>query len=83
MALQRFTLSGAYRHVEGLDGDDIGETGFRFSEVKEVIRNMEAGLGYRDGGGRYYQVFYARTVAGRNTGDKDIFGVSASFSFGR
>ena len=82
VAFYGFTLSGAYRHVQGLDGDDIGDPGFSFPEVKEVNQNVEVGLGYRDGGGRYYQLFYAHTVDGRNTGEKDIFGVSASFSFG-
>lgn len=77
-----FTASVAYRHVEGLDGDDIGDPGFTFPEVKEVIQNIEAGLGYRDSGGRYYQFFYARTIDGRNTGEKDIFGFSASFPVG-
>ena len=82
VAFYGFTLSGAYRHVQGLDGDDIGDPGFSFPEVKEVNQNVEVGLAYRDGGGRYYQLFYAHTVDGRNTGEKDIFGVSASFSFG-
>ena len=77
-----FTLSAAYRHVQGLDGDDIGDPGFRFPEVREINRNFEAGLGYRDPGGRYYQVFYARTIGGINTGEKDIFGVSASIPIG-
>jgi hypothetical protein len=77
-----FTLSGAYRHVQGLSGDDIGDPGFSFPEVKEIVQNVEAGLGYRDGGGRYYQFFYAHTIDGRNTGEKDIFGFSASFPIG-
>ena len=77
-----FTLSGAYRHVQGLSGDDIGDPGFTFPELKEVIQNVEVGLGYRDPGNRYYQFFYARTIDGRNTGQKDIFGFSASFAFG-
>jgi hypothetical protein len=80
-AYRGFTLSGAYRHVQGLDGDDIGDPGFSFPEVKEIIHAFEIGLGYRDSGGRYYQFFYADVFDGRNTGRRDIFGFSASIPF--
>lgn len=80
------TATVAYRHVQGLSGPDIGDPGFGvrfgFPEVKEVSQNVEAGLGYTDAGGRFYQVFYAHTLDGRNTGERDIFGVSVSLPFG-
>jgi hypothetical protein len=76
-----FTLTGAYRHIGGLHGKNIGEV--PFPQVKEIIDSYEIGLGYRDSGDRYYQFFFAHAFDGRNTGAKDVFGVSASFSFGR
>lgn len=81
-----FTGSVAYRHVQGTSGPDIGDPGFGtrfgFPEVKEISQNLEYGLGYTDSGGRFYQVFYAHTIDGRNTGRRDIIGVSASFPIG-
>lgn len=74
----------AYRHIEGLSGLDIGGPGFdpsRFPELKEIQQNVEFGLSYQDGGGRFYQIFYARTIDGRNTGEKDIVGVSVLLPF--
>ena len=34
-----------------------------------------------DRGGRYYSLYYARTIDGRNTGQKDIVGLSITFPF--
>ncbi len=80
------TATLAYRHVQGLSGGDIGGPGFGaaygFPQVKEISQNIEAGLGIRDKAGRYYQFFYARTIEGRNTGEKNIFGISATIPFG-
>jgi hypothetical protein len=76
-----FTLNAAYRHVQGLSGTDIGAPGFTFPALKEINQIFEAGLGFRDSGGRYYQVFGAFNLGGRNTGDKTILGVSATFPF--
>lgn len=70
-----------YRFAEGLSGNDIGDTGFTFPTVKEISQNLEASLGFTDPGGRYYQLFYAHTVAGRNTGERDIFGAAISLTF--
>jgi|ERR1041385_445432 hypothetical protein len=84
-----FTLSGGYRSVQSLTGLDIGGPGFSpltpghgFPQLKEENQSLEAALGYTDKGGRYYQFFYAHTIAGRNTGEKDVFGVSATFPLG-
>ena len=44
-----------------------------------LFRSLEASLGYTDKGGRYFQLFYAHTLDGRNTGEKDTFGISATF----
>lgn len=80
-SIKSFTLSVGYRHIQGLSGEDIGDPGFRFPEVREIQQNIEAGVGYTDRGGRFYQFFYAHTLDGKNTGDKDIFGLSASIPF--
>lgn len=77
--IKAFTLSVAYRHIQGLSGDDIGDPGFTFPAVREIQQNVEAGLGFTDRGGRFYQFFYSHTFEGENTGKKDIFGLAASF----
>ncbi len=82
MGYAGFNATVAYRHVRGMSGTDIGDPGFTFPELKEITHNLEFGLGYTDAGERHYQVFYARTIDGRNTGQKNIIGVSASFPFG-
>lgn len=74
-----FTAHAAYRHTQGLSGKDIGEV--PFPEVKEINQNVEVGIGFTDRANRYYQVFYARTIDGRNTGEKDILGASISLSY--
>ena len=79
--LGAFTLHVAYQHTQGLSGSDIGDPGFKFPELKEVNQIVEIGLGFTDSGKRYYQIFGALNVGGRNTGDKQIIGASASFPF--
>jgi hypothetical protein len=79
-SIKSFTLSFGYRHIQGLSGKDIGEA--PFPETKEISQNLEAGLGYRDHGGRYYQVYGAKTLDGRNTGEKWVIGASISLPFG-
>ena len=79
------TLSGGYRHVQGLSGGDIGDPGFGttfgFPQTKEIQQSVEASLGFTDPGGRHYALFGAKSVAGRNTGDKCVIGLAASFPF--
>lgn len=82
--LKGFVVSAAYRHVQGLSGLDIGEPGFtpeRFPETQEIFDSVEAGLGYIDKGGRYYGIFVARTLDGKNTAEKPIVGALLSFPF--
>ena len=84
-------FSGAfgYRHVQGLSGGNIGDStgkevfnpaggpnAYGFPEVKEINQLLEASVGYTDHGGRYYSVFGARNVDGKNTGDKWLLGAS-------
>lgn len=79
------TVNAGYRLIQGLSGPDIGSPGFGtdfgFPQVKEESQNFETGIGYTDSGGRYYQFFYARTFEGRNTGEKDVFGLAVTFGF--
>ena len=81
-----FVVSAGYRHVEGQSGPDIGAPGFGtafgFPQVKEVNQTLETSLTYQDNGGRNYSLSYGHTLDGKNTGEKDIFGVSVSIPFG-
>lgn len=79
--LGQFTLNVGYRHVQSLSGVNIMDPGFTFPELKEINQLFEAGLGYQDRGGRFYQIFGAFNVGGRNTGDKIIIGASVTFPF--
>jgi hypothetical protein len=84
------TLAFGYRHVQGLDGLDIGGPGFDpsagrshgFPAVKEINQIIEGGISFTDGGGRNYQFTAGTSVDGRNTGDKLIFGFNVTFPIG-
>ncbi len=80
-SLRGATLSVGYRHTQALSGMDIGDPGFTFPRLKEIVQLMEGGFGFSSGPRRYHQFFCAKSVAGRNTGDKLIFGFTTSFSF--
>jgi hypothetical protein len=78
-----FNATVAYRHVQSTSGPDIGDPGFTFPELKEISQNVEFGLGYTCPRTEIHaQVFYAHTIDGRNTGQKDIIGFSVSLPFG-
>ena len=79
------SFSAGYRFFHGLEGNDIGDAEFgarlaagraAFPLVREISQNLEAALGFTDPGGRHYQIFYAKTIDGRNTGEKDIYGAA-------
>jgi hypothetical protein len=84
------TVAFGYRHVQGLSGIDIGGPSFNpdlgrshgFPAVKEINQLVEGGLAFTDSGGRNYQVTLARSVDGRNTGDKFILGVNVTIPIG-
>jgi hypothetical protein len=84
------TLAAGYRHVQSLSGLDIGGSGFNpalgrshgFPALQEIVQLVEGGVSYTDPGGRNYQFTVAKSVDGRNTGDKWIFGVNVTFAFG-
>jgi hypothetical protein len=79
--LGSFTVHAAFQNTQGLSGVNIGDPGFTFPATKEIVRMVEVGVGYTDAGNRLYQIFGAVSVDGRNTGDKRVIGVSASFGF--
>lgn len=86
-SVKGFTASVAYRHIQSTSGPDIGDPGFGtefgFPEVREVSQNVEFGLGYTcPKTGVHVQGFFARTLDGRNTGARKIFGGSVSIPFG-
>ncbi len=85
------TLAGGYRHIQSTSGIDIGEPGVfdpsrgashGFPAVKEINQLVEAGVSYTDKGGRNYQFSVAKSVDGRNTGDKWVFGFNVTLPFG-
>jgi hypothetical protein len=88
--LDLFTISFGYRHVQGLNGLNIGGARFNpglgaahgFPALREVNQMVEGALGYTDAGGRHYQFTVAGSVDGRNTGDKLAFVFSVSVPFG-
>ncbi len=76
--IKKVNLSAGYRHTNGLNGMNIGDPGFTFPKLKEVVRSTEFGAGLSKGK-RYYQVFAAHAISGRNTVSKLVAGVSVSF----
>ena len=80
--LDRVTLSAAYDDRRSLSGFSLGDPDFdptrQAPRLDEDVANVDVGLGYTDGAGRYWGVYYAWTVWGRNTGIKEIAGVQLS-----
>jgi len=82
---EKVTVRVGYRVVHGLSGKDIFAPDFTFNdfpEVQEILHAVEAGIGYSTARGDYFQVFVAKTIDGKNTGDKAFIGASATFPFG-
>lgn len=84
------TIAVGYRHIQALSGLDIGGSGFDpslgvshgFPAVKEINQLVEGGISFTDKGGRNYQFSVAKSVDGRNTGDKWVFGFNITLPFG-
>ncbi len=74
-------LTFGYRHIQALTGDNIGDPGYTFPALKQVNQMLEAGVGYRDSRDRYYQIFGAWNIGGRNTGDNRLVAASVSIPF--
>lgn len=83
-------IAVGYRHVQAVSGLDIGGSGFNpalgrshgFPALKEINQLVEAGLSFTDNGGRNYQISAAKSVDGRNTGDKWLFGANITIPWG-
>lgn len=84
------TVSAGYRHIQSTDGLDIMGAGWNppagsssgFPALKEINQLVEGAIGYTDMGGRHYQFTVAKSIDGRNTGDKMVFGLSVTVPFG-
>jgi len=84
------TLAAGYRHIQSTSGIDIGGADFDpsqgashgFPAVKEINQLVEGGISFTDRGGRNYQFSVAKSVDGRNTGDKWVFGFNVTLPFG-
>jgi len=73
------TLSFAYDQWRATSGIDIGDpnSASEFRNIREVTQNIEAGLTLSDPGQHVFVTgYYTHTVDGRNTGLKDVGGVS-------
>lgn len=82
----KVTLRAGYRVTHGLSGKDIFAPDFTFDdfpEVQEILHTVEAGIGYSTQRGDYFQIFAAKTLDGKNTGDKVFVGASATFALGK
>jgi len=77
-----FIASAAYRGSYALSGPNIGDPGFTFPEVQEINHLVEVSVGYVAKTGQSIQIFGAKSIAGQNTGDKWVGGVSVSLPFG-
>ena len=80
-----FNFNAGYRHQQDVGGVDIGGSGNSIVytlHVKEYNQYCELGVGYTDKKSRHWQFYYAENFNGRNTGDKTIYGVYATFPFG-
>lgn len=83
-------LSAGYRHQQNTAGPDAVSTGnvltgnhIDYSSFdREENEQFEAGLGYTDKRDWHWQFYYQGNFDGRNTGDKDRYGVYVSFPFG-
>ncbi len=85
------TLSAGYRHQQNTSGPDATSSGtssvtgnrIDYSSFdKEVNDQIEAGVGYTDKRDWHWQFYYQGNFDGRNTGDKDRYGVYVSFPLG-
>jgi hypothetical protein len=73
------TVSGSYRATLGRSGPDIGDPGFEFPRLRETNHLVDVGVGLSKGS-RAYQFFMAKSLGGRNTGDKLVVGAAVTFS---
>jgi hypothetical protein len=80
--VRRASLSFGYRRVSSLSGMDVGDIGYILQRLKVISNIVEAGIGVRMRGGHYVQLYTAKSVEGRNTGQKLIVGMATSFGFG-
>jgi hypothetical protein len=82
------TLSAGYRHQQSTTGFDARATGITGNTIvytsyaKEINEQFEAGIGYTDKHDRHWQFYYQGNFDGRNTGDKDTYGIYVSFPIG-
>jgi hypothetical protein len=83
-------LSAGYRHQQNTSGPDAVSTGdvltgnhIDYSSFdREENDQIEAGIGYTDKRDWHWQFYWQGNFEGRNTGDKDRYGVYVSFPLG-
>lgn len=82
--ISNFNLFLGLREKHSVDGIDILGPGFtldRFTDVKEVNRSIETGIGWSLGPQTWLSLGYARTLEGKNTPKKNVVLLSFSSAF--
>jgi hypothetical protein len=77
---ERITAGLGYRRTQGLSGQDIGDPGFTFPGLKEISDNLEVEFGLTGKSGQYYGLTVARTLDGRNTGERWIVSLTVALT---
>ena len=84
--IKRFSLGLGYRHHQALSGPDIAPLAYPeihySNRVREINNQVEWGGSYTTPGGIRFQFYMWMNFDGRNTGDKLIYGLYASFPIG-
>ncbi|MBM3814658.1 MAG: hypothetical protein FJW20_23785 [Acidimicrobiia bacterium] len=75
----RYSLSGGVRSIQTTAGFNLFDPGFTFPRLKERNRTVEGGISRAGDHNVVYQIFVAKTVEGRNTGDRLIVGMAITF----
>jgi len=82
--MDSLTTSITYYHDQALGGVELSDNNFNpqiAPQLKQISDIIEFGIGYTHSSEVYLGLFYAITLDGRNTGDKDIAGFAISYPF--
>jgi hypothetical protein len=84
-SIKGFLFSVGYRHQQNTAGFDVGGTDNTIiysSKVREINQIINCGVGYTTERDWHFQFYLERNIDGRNTTDKETYGVYATFPVG-